>query len=82
MLINVMSTLRVGDALGPLSFMSDRTHLSNFSGDNNEWSVYRTIGNLSSKIRQIRSTHSVGIVVLLPIPIENRITPHKRLDEQ
>jgi hypothetical protein len=74
--------LRVGDTLVPLSFMSDGTHLSNFAGDKKESPVYMTIGNLSSKIRQMPSTHSVVMVDLLPIPIKNRNIPPKRLDDQ
>ena len=74
--------LRVGDTLVPVIFMSDGTHLSNFAGDKKEWPVYMTIGNLSSKIRQMPSTHSVVMVALLPIPIKNRNIPQKRLDEQ
>jgi hypothetical protein len=72
----------VGDTLVHLIFMSDGTHLSNFAGDNQQWPVYMTIGNLSSKIRQIPSTHSVVMVTLLPIPIKNRNIPQTRLDEQ
>jgi len=62
--------------------MSDGTHLSNFAGDKKEWPVYMIIGNLSSKIRQMPSAHTVVMVALLPIPIKNRNIPQKRLDEQ
>jgi len=62
--------------------MSDGTHLSNFAGDKKEWPVYMTIGNLSSKIRQMPSMHSVVMVALLPIPIKNHNITQKRLDEQ
>jgi hypothetical protein len=62
--------------------MSDETHLSNFAGDKKEWPVYMTIGNLSWKIRQMPSTHSVVMVALLPIPIKNRNIPQKGLDKQ
>jgi hypothetical protein len=41
-----------------------------------------TIGNQSSKIRQMPSAHTVVVVALLPIPIKNRNIPQKRLDEQ
>jgi hypothetical protein len=71
----------VGDTLVPMSFMSDRMHLSNFTGDKKEWPVYMTIGNPSSKIRQTPSTHSIVMVALLLIPIKNRNIPHKGLDE-
>jgi hypothetical protein len=72
----------VGDTLVSLIFMSDGTHLSNFARDKTEWPVYMTIGNLSSKIRQMPSTHSVVMVALLPIPIKKRNVPQKRLHEQ
>jgi len=62
--------------------MSDRTHLSNFAGDKKEWPVYMTICNLSSKICQRPSMHSVVMVALLPIPIKNRNIPQKQVDEQ
>jgi hypothetical protein len=62
--------------------MSDGTHLSNFAGDKKEWPVYMTIGNLSSKLRKMPSTHSIIMVALLPIPINNRNIPQKWLDGQ
>ena len=74
--------LRVGDTLDPLVFMSDGTHLSNFAGKKKEWPVYMTIGNLSSKLRQMPSTHRIVMVSPLPIPIKNRNIPQKRLEEQ
>jgi len=62
--------------------MSDGTHLSNFAGNKKEWPVYMAIGNLSSKLRQMPSTHCIIMVALLPILIKNRNIPQKRLDEQ
>jgi hypothetical protein len=62
--------------------MSDGMHHSNFAGDKNEWPVYITIGNLSSKLYQMPSTHSVSMVAFLPIPINTRNIPQKGLDEQ
>jgi hypothetical protein len=41
-----------------------------------------SIGNLSSKIRQTPSTHSIVMVTLMPIPIKIRNIPLMRLDEQ
>jgi len=74
--------LTVGDILVPLLFLSDGMHLSNFAGDKKEWTVYMTIGNLSSKLRKMPSTNSVVKVALLPIAIKNRNIPQKRLDER
>jgi len=62
--------------------MSDGTHLSNFAGDKTQWPVYMTIGNLSSKLRQMPLMHSILMVALLPIPIKNRNIHQKWLDEQ
>jgi hypothetical protein len=79
---NIQSTLRVGDTLVPLIFISDGTHLSNFVGDRTEWPVCMPIGNLSSKIRQMPSTHCVVMVALRPIPIEIFNILQKRLVDQ
>jgi hypothetical protein len=81
-LTDVKSTLRVGDTLAPLIFMFDRTYLSNFSGDKKGWSVYMTIGNLSSKLCQMPSTNSIVMVALLQIRIKNSNIPQKHLDKQ
>jgi hypothetical protein len=62
--------------------MSDGTHLAKFDCDKTWWPVYMTVGNLSSKVHQTPSKHSIGMVALLPIPIQYRDIPQKRLDEQ
>jgi hypothetical protein len=62
--------------------MSDGMHHSNFAGHKNEWPVYITIGNLSSKLYQMPTMHSILMVALLPIPINARNIPQTRLDEQ
>jgi hypothetical protein len=82
MLFEVTAMLRLGDTVVPLIFMSDRTHLSNFAGDKKEWPVYMTIGNLSTKIRQMPPAHTFVMVALLPIPIKNHNIRHKRLEVQ
>jgi len=66
----------------PLIFMSDGTPPSYFAGEKKEWPVYITIGNLSSMIGLMPSTHSIVIVALLLIPIKNRNILQKGLDEQ
>ena len=62
--------------------MSDRTHLSNFAAHKTDWPVYVTIGNLSSKICQTPSMHSVAMVALLPIPNKNSNNHQKWQDEK
>jgi hypothetical protein len=81
-LTNTSSTIRVGDTLVPMIFMSDGTHLLNFARDHKEWPVSMTIDTLSLMLRQMPSTHNVVIVALLPIPIKNHNFPQKPLDEQ
>ena len=82
MVIDAKSMLGVGDTLVPLIIMSSRTHLSNFVGHKTEWPVYMTIGNQSSKIRQMPLTHSIEIVAPLRIPIENHNIQQMRAEEQ
>ena len=74
--------LRLRETLVPLFLMTDRTHLLNFAGDKNEGPIYMTTGNLSSKICQMPSTHTIVMVTLLPIPIKSRNMSQKRGDEQ
>jgi hypothetical protein len=62
--------------------MSDGRHLSNLPGDKKEWPVYMTIENLSLKLRQMDSMHSIVMLAPLPIPIKNGNFPEKWLDEQ
>ena len=62
--------------------MSDGTPLPNFAGDKTECHVYMTIGNLSSKIRQMPATHRVAMVPLLPVPNKNHNIHQKSLDKQ
>jgi len=62
--------------------MSDVTHCSNLAGNKNEWPVYMTIGNVSSKLCHMPSTHSIVMVALWPIPLKNRNIPQKRLEKK
>jgi hypothetical protein len=56
-------------------FLSDATHLTNFSGDKKAWPVYMTIGNLSAAVRMAPSQHGILLIALLPIPIKMRDVP-------
>jgi len=82
MLIDAKSMLRVSDTLIPLIFMSNQTHLLKFAGDIEVLPVCMTIGNLSSMIHQMPSTHSIIIVALRPIPINICNSPQIQLHEQ
>jgi len=82
MLINVKFNLRVGDTMVPLIFMSDRRHLLNFAGDKKVWPIYMTIRNLSAKVGQMPSTHTIVLVTLFPVSIQNHNIPLMRLEVQ
>jgi hypothetical protein len=66
----VKKTIEDGGTLVPLIFMSDETHLTNFSGDKKAWPLYMTIGNLSTKVRCKPTMQSVVLVALLPIHLK------------
>lgn len=46
---------------------SDKTHLSNFSGDKAAWPVYISIGNLSKDIRHQSSQHAMVLIAYISI---------------
>ncbi|KAF8245713.1 hypothetical protein K440DRAFT_554784, partial [Wilcoxina mikolae CBS 423.85] len=62
--------LPVGDRLVPMIFISDGTHLTNFSGDTKAWPIYMRIRNLSAVARMKYTTHNMLFLALLPIPVE------------
>ena len=57
-----------GGTIVPLLFASDKTHLTNFSGDKFAWPLYMSIGNISKAIRSERTKKAWVLVALLPIP--------------
>ena len=52
----------------PLLLASDKTHLTNFSGDKAAWPVYMSIGNISKDLRRQGTKCAWVLVALLPIP--------------
>jgi len=62
-------TLPVGSTLVPVLFASDTTHLTNFSSDGKVWSLYMSIGNIRSSIRNKPTSHTwVPVAILLNSP--------------
>ena len=55
----------------PLLFTSDKTHLTNFSGDKAAWPLYMTLGNIKKEIRRQSSKRAWVSVALLPVPPKN-----------
>jgi hypothetical protein len=54
----------------PFIFLSDSTHLTNFSGDKKMWPLYMTIRNLRTEVRSTVSHQAVVLLALLPSPIK------------
>ena len=63
---NEQDKLTTGASLVPFIFLSDSTYLTAYIGDKKIWSVYMTIGNLSSVVRMKPTTHSVVMIAVLP----------------
>jgi hypothetical protein len=82
MLFDRKETHRLGDEFVPIGSMSDGTHHSNFAGNMKQLPIYMTIGNPSSKIWEMPSTHTVVIIALMPIPIKNCNKAQMQLEEQ
>ena len=59
--------LPIGSMLVPVPFVSDATHLTNYSGDSKVWPLYMRIGNIKSSTRNKPSNHAWVPVGLLPV---------------
>ncbi|KAF8473800.1 hypothetical protein BDZ91DRAFT_845281 [Kalaharituber pfeilii] len=60
-------TLPIGSTLVPILLASDVTHLTNFSGGKKLWPLYLSIGNITSRVRNMPSMNAWIPLALLPI---------------
>ena len=60
--------ISVGGTLVPVLLASDKTHLTNYSGDKSGWPLYMSIGNIHKDIRRKLSNNAWILLGLLPVP--------------
>ena len=56
-----------GAVLAPVILTSDKTNLSQFSGDKQAWPVYLTLGNICKGIHHQPSSHCSILIGYLPV---------------
>ena len=62
--------LPAGATIVPVICASDKTHLTNCSGDQHAWPLYLTIGNIRKDIRHTPGMHGWILVGLIPCSLK------------
>jgi hypothetical protein len=65
---NMQDQLPAGATFVQVICASDKTHMTNFSGDDDAWPLYLTIGNIRKHIRRTPTKRTWILVGLIPSP--------------
>ena len=60
--------LKIGTTILSVILASDKTHLTNFTGDKSMHAVYMSLGNIRKDVRKKLSAHAGLLVAKIPIP--------------
>ncbi|KAF8208319.1 hypothetical protein K438DRAFT_1930687 [Mycena galopus ATCC 62051] len=63
----IQKLLTPGATLGPVIISSDKTQLTKFSGDQQAWPVYLTIGNIDMETHCAPSSHATILLGYIPV---------------
>jgi len=67
LLIQHQAKIESGGVVAPVIIATDKTTLTQFSGDKVAYPVYLTIGNISKSIRHQSSSHTTMLIAYLPV---------------
>ncbi|KAG8912619.1 hypothetical protein FRC01_004991, partial [Tulasnella sp. 417] len=77
----VQDALPADSTVAPIILASDKTQLSTFSGDEQAWPVYLTIGNISKAVRRRPSQRAMVLLGYLPVTKLNCFQPQDRSNQ-